>query len=164
MHVQLSILLVEDHLADATLISRELERMDFTFTLTRVQSESDLERELTSNPPDLILADGDRQLLDGFRALEITLNIAPRLPFIFVSGSNDQRLVERMFNAGAAGYVFKRDLHDLKPVIESLLAEAMKPQSPAAERNGVDRLAPLSSPAGSPMTSLCHDFNLSKAR
>ncbi|HNQ72722.1 MAG TPA: response regulator [Verrucomicrobiota bacterium] len=131
MPIRLGILLVEDNPADAAAIARELERTDFACVLTRVQSETDFRRELMLHPPDLILADGDRQIFDGFRALAITLDLAPSLPFIFVSASNDQRLVERMFAAGAAGYIFKRDLHDLKAVLEYVLAESAGP--PAAE-------------------------------
>ena len=123
MKSKLRILLIEDDVADAELITHELASSDFAFDLKRVQTEADFRQELEGHRPDLVLADNKAVSFGGFRALEIARNIDGALPFIFVSGSNDQGLVEHMYEEGATDYVFKRDIHDLNPTITHALED-----------------------------------------
>jgi len=129
MKAKLRILLVEDNVADAELITHELEATDYAFSLTRVETETDFRHELEANHPDLVLADSNRPSFNSFRALAITRGADEHLPFIFISGSNDQGVVEHMYDEGATDYVFKRDIHDLKPAIEHALEETATPAS-----------------------------------
>src|SRR5262245_46550891 len=101
MQNKLHILLLEDDLADAALIAHELEAGGFAFRLTRIQTEAELRRELGMGMPDLILSDHGLPDFDGFKALEIVRETSPELPFIFVSGSNDQGMVVHMHEQGA---------------------------------------------------------------
>src|SRR5579859_346291 len=101
MNANLRILLLEDSLADAKLIERELSRDGFNFYLSRIHTETELRHELAAAPPDLVLSNHRLPELDGFRALAIVHQKCPRLPFIFVSGSNDQQMVYDMYEAGA---------------------------------------------------------------
>jgi CheY-like chemotaxis protein len=132
MKTNLRILLIEDNLADAELIVRELEGFVFSFSLTRIQTEAELCHELEARPPDLILSDHGLPSLSGFKALEIAREKRPKLPFIFVSGSNDQGMVVEMYEQGATDYVFKRDLGDLKSAVFSALNPPPEPP-PATE-------------------------------
>lgn len=121
VNTKLRILLIEDNNADAELIAHQLKASGFDFQLDRIQSEADLRREIEADKPDLILSDHGLPSFDGFRALEIVRGTNPELPFIFVSGSNNQGMVARMYEEGATDYVFKRDLHDLSPAVREAL-------------------------------------------
>jgi CheY-like chemotaxis protein len=101
------------------------------FRLTKIESESQLRRELLIDHPDLILSDHHLPSFDGFTALKIVREQFPRLPFIFVSGSNDQQMILNMFERGATDYVFKRDIGDLRQAIYRALD--VSPESPPAE-------------------------------
>ncbi len=120
---KLKILLIEDDVADAHLITRELTAAGFNFRLERIEAESELRHEMETEMPDLILSDHGLPSFSGFKALEIVRQTHPRLPFIFISGSNDQGMVAQMYEAGATDYVFKRDIRDLK----SAIVEALQP-------------------------------------
>lgn len=132
MKTNLRILLLEDSHLDAELIERELTRDGFSFSLTRIETEAELRRELDITPPDLILSDHGLPTFDGFKALEIVRKLRPQLPFIFVSGSNDQQMVFDMYEQGATDYVFKRDLKDLEVAVHAAL-ETPPAATPAAE-------------------------------
>src|SRR5580692_776016 len=97
MKSALHILLLEDSSLDACLIERELRDASVPFRLTKIESESQLRRELLIDHPDLILSDHNLPSFDGFTALKIVREQFPRLPFIFVSGSNDQQMILEMF-------------------------------------------------------------------
>lgn len=121
MKKKMRILLLEDDVMDANLIVHELAASGLSFQLARIQTEAELRRELASAAPDLILSDHGLPTFDGFTALEIVRELRPELPFIFVSGSNDQGMVARMYEQGATDYVFKRDLEDLRPAVADAL-------------------------------------------
>lgn len=127
MENPLQVLLLEDNAADAELIQRELKGAGFKFDLTRVQTEAALRHELESGTTDLILSDHGLPAFDGFKALEIVRATRPELPFIFISGSNDQAMVARMYEEGATDYVFKRDVGDLSTAVRQAL-EVARPQ------------------------------------
>jgi CheY-like chemotaxis protein len=148
---KLRILLVEDNNADAELIAHELESSGFDFHLERIQSENELRRELEATQPDLILSDHGLPSFDGFKALDIVRNTAPELPFIFVSGSNDQGMVARMYDAGATDYVFKKDINDLAPAVR----EALNSPPPAPPPQEVPRTEPLPTEVAFARLRLC---------
>jgi CheY-like chemotaxis protein len=129
MKKKMRILLLEDDAVDADLIAHELEASGLSFQLARIQTEAELRRELEFEAPDLILSDHGLPSFDGFTALEIVRELRPELPFIFVSGSNDQGMVAKMYEQGATDYVFKRDLEDLRPAV----AEALELTPPPTE-------------------------------
>ena len=124
MKTRLRILLLEDNDTDVQVIGNQLKAGGFDFQLARVQSEAELRREMEVDRPDLVLSDHGLPSFDGFRALKIVRDQMPELPFIFVSGSNDQGMVARMYEAGATDYVFKNDICDLPLAVR----EALKPQ------------------------------------
>jgi len=119
----LHILLLEDSRFDAELIALELKNLGRPFQLAPIQSEAELRHALDFQPPDLILSDHGLPSFNGFRALEIVRHERPELPFIFVSGSNNQQMVVDMHEQGATDYVYKRDLGDLCPTIQRALTE-----------------------------------------
>ena len=126
MKSALHILLIEDSPLDSCLIERELRDANLSFRLTLIENESDLRRELTVDQPDLILSDHNLPSFDGFTALKIVRERFPMMPFIFVSGSNDQQMVYDMFDRGATDYVFKRDINDLRQAVHRALDDSPK--------------------------------------
>jgi len=121
MKTPLNILLLEDSEADAKLVAHELEKLGHPFRLARVQSEAELRHELDIHRPDVILSDHGLPAFSGFTALAIVRQTEPTLPFIFVSGSNDQQMVVDMYDRGATDYVFKHDIHGLVPAVRHAL-------------------------------------------
>ena len=132
-------MLVEDDARDAELIARQLKTSGCDVSLTRVQTESEFRQELEAALPDVILSDHGLPSFSGFKALEIVREAHPTLPFIFVSGSNDQNMVAMMHDAGATDYVFKNDLFDLWPAVREALTQ--EPPSVPEEQ-------PTKSPSG----------------
>src|SRR6266498_2246640 len=102
MKTNLRILLLEDDATDAELIAQGLKSSGFSFRLARIETESDLRRELERDTPDLILSDHGLPSFDGFKALEIVRVSRPTLPFLFVRSSPAHRLVAKMRDYGAA--------------------------------------------------------------
>jgi len=133
MKSDLRILLLEDSPADVELIRKELEGCDLSFRLGLVQSEGELRRALENETPDLILSDHGLPSFDGFTALRIVRETNPELPFIFVSGSNDQEMIIEMFERGATDYVFKNDIDDLEGAVHRALEPAPRPAASATE-------------------------------
>jgi len=127
LKTKLHILLVEDDARDAELIARQLQTSGWDISLTRVQTEAEFRQELAAVRPDVILSDHGLPAFSGFKALEIVRETYPMLPFIFVSGSNDQNMVAMMHDAGATDYVFKNDLFDLWPAVREALTQVPPP-------------------------------------
>jgi CheY-like chemotaxis protein len=127
LKTKLHILLVEDDVHDVELIARQLKTSGCDVSLTRVQTETEFRLELEAEPPDVILSDHGLPAFSGFKALEIVRETYPTLPFIFVSGSNDQNMVAQMHDAGATDYVFKNDILDLWPAVREALKETHPP-------------------------------------
>jgi len=114
------------------LIAAELKKLGCPFHLEMIKSEAELRRALDFQPPDLILSDHGLPSFDGFKALGIVRHERPELPFIFVSGSNNQQMVVDMYDRGATDYVFKRDLVDLCPAIQRALTRPPEVSAPEA--------------------------------
>jgi CheY-like chemotaxis protein len=127
----LHILLIEDNQFDAELIAHELRKLGQPFCVDTIQSEQELRRTLDHQSPDLILSDHGLPSFDGFTALDIVREARPEMPFIFVSGSNDQQMVVDMYDRGANDYVFKRDLVDLCPAVQRALKKKPESEPPA---------------------------------
>ncbi len=120
----LRVLIIEDALADAELVLRELKRAGFELGSRRVQNEQDLRRALAEFRPHIILSDFSMPGFDGLNALDIAREILPDVPFVFVSGTiGEDRAVEAM-RRGATDYVLKDRMNRLVPVIRRALKEA----------------------------------------
>jgi two-component system, NarL family, sensor histidine kinase UhpB len=120
----LRFVLLEDHPDDAELIQLELARNGLAVEWRHVVSERDFRDALAGTPPDLVLADYTLPGFDGLTALRIALELAPDVPFIFVSGSlGEERAIEAL-KSGATDYVLKDRLQRLPAVVNRALTEA----------------------------------------
>ncbi|MBV8657543.1 MAG: EAL domain-containing protein [Burkholderiales bacterium] len=123
MRSQINILMLEDVLADVELAGDEMTRAGLTIALTHVRDEAGFREALRSTAPDVILADFTLPQYDGLSALQVRRELAPEIPFIFVTGSlGEERAVETL-RGGATDFVLKRNLARLPLVVLRALAE-----------------------------------------
>jgi signal transduction histidine kinase len=119
----LRILLLEDSPADAELAQAELIDAGMEFTMTVVGGKSEFESELRKAPPAIILSDYSLPGFDGTQALEIARQIAPDIPFIFVTGVLGEEVVIDMLRKGATDYVLKNRLSRLPQAVARAVRE-----------------------------------------
>lgn len=118
----LRILLLEDSPLDAELIEATLLEGGLNFTLERVDTRSRFLQALET-APDLILSDYNLPTFDGRTALGLALDLAPTVPFIFVSGLMGEELAIDMLKEGATDYVLKQRLERLVPAVNRAMRE-----------------------------------------
>jgi signal transduction histidine kinase len=123
MDATLRILLLEDVTADARLIELELRRSGLNFIARRVETRDEFVQALSADCPDVILADYSLPSFDGLAALEIVLDSARQVPFIFVSGAIGEERAITALKSGATDYVLKDRLSRLPQAVERALAE-----------------------------------------
>lgn len=120
----LKILLLEDAETDAELELRALARAKLACRPVRVETEEAFRSALVSDPPDVILSDYSLPGFDGHAALAIAKELAPAVPFIFVSGTiGEERAVDSL-KSGAADYVLKDNLARLASAVARAVDEA----------------------------------------
>src|SRR5437773_11538851 len=120
----LRVLLAEDVAADAELEIREIKRAGLRVSHRIVDSEKDFVRALREFAPDVILSDFSMPQFDGMEALRLAKELAPDIPFIFVSGTLGEEYAIRALKNGATDYVVKSNLVRLSAAVERALAEA----------------------------------------
>lgn len=118
------ILILEDVPLDVELMEAELKRDGINFISRRVEEEDEYRRELTEFQPDVILADHSLPHFDGISAMNISQEISPQTPFIFVSGQIGEEFAVEMLKKGATDYVFKHNLSKLGHSLKRALNEA----------------------------------------
>jgi signal transduction histidine kinase len=119
----LRIVLVEDSEPDVELIQRALLASGLDFTMTTVETRERFEAELRHQSPGIILSDFFLPRFDGSAALEIAMQLAPGVPFIFVTGVLGEEVVIEMMKKGATDYVLKSRLARLVPAVNRALRE-----------------------------------------
>jgi diguanylate cyclase (GGDEF)-like protein/PAS domain S-box-containing protein len=131
MQAPIKILLAEDVSTEAELDLRELKRAGLRVSHRIVDTEADFRRELAEFSPDIILSDFNMPRFDGMAALRIAREVAPDVPFIFVSGTIGEEYAIRALRNGATDYVLKTNLMRLPAAVDRALENA---QSLAARR------------------------------
>lgn len=118
------LLLVEDDIADAELVKYALNQSGLAYVLERVDTREDFLRRLEERAPDIILSDYRLPSFDGLEALELSRQLAPDVPFIFVTGTlGEERAIETL-KRGASDCVLKTRLSQLVPAVHRALREA----------------------------------------
>jgi PAS domain S-box-containing protein len=122
---RLRVLLVEDDPDDAFLLERHLHRHGYSLELTRVETASEMQRQLEqSPPPDVILADYNLPSFSGPAALKLLHSTRLDIPFIMFSGAVSEETAVDAMRSGAHDYVSKQNLTRLIPAIERERNEA----------------------------------------
>ena len=120
---KLRILLVEDVPTDAELEVRELRRAGLRVTHHVVDTEQTFRAALREFAPELIISDFSMPQFDGMWALDLARELAPEVPFIFVSGTIGEEYATRALKNGATDYVLKSNLVRLPAAVERALVE-----------------------------------------
>jgi signal transduction histidine kinase len=120
----LRIVLLEDNPADAELIQQTLLYSGMNFSMVTVQSIEDFGEELSRRSPSIILSDYWLPTFDGGKALEVAKELAPEVPFIFVTGILGEEIVIEMLKQGAIDYVLKTRLDRLAQAVGRALRES----------------------------------------
>jgi diguanylate cyclase (GGDEF)-like protein/PAS domain S-box-containing protein len=120
----LELLFIEDSELDVELSLRAIEKEGYAPVWRRVDLEPDMRRALVERPPQAILSDFSMPGFDGITALRVARELAPGVPFIFISGTiGEERAIEAI-RLGATDYVLKNNLRRLGTVVRRALAEA----------------------------------------
>jgi PAS domain S-box-containing protein len=123
MSKALRILILEDRLVDADLVTRELRAAGFDFVAKTVATENEFLAELRNGAPQVILADYSLPGYDGLSALAAAQKECPETPFIFVSGSIGEEMAIETLHRGATDCVLKDRLARLGPAVRRALRE-----------------------------------------
>ncbi|MGW9232307.1 response regulator [Pseudorhizobium sp. NPDC055634] len=132
------ILVLEDSQLDAELIREHLETLNPVPEIRYAQNRRTYEEALDEGDYDVILADFSLPDFDGMSALELARDVAPEVPFIFVSGILGEEVAIESFRQGATDYVLKQRLIRLpRPSTARLRkpANAKSVEMPSDRRN-----------------------------
>ena len=118
------VLFVEDLEYEAELALSQLHGSGFECVSLRVETEAQLRQALREFAPTIILSDFSLPRFDGVSALRIAHEMAPEIPFIFVSGTiGEERAIDALL-CGAVDYVLKSNLARLPPAVRRALDDA----------------------------------------
>lgn len=117
------ILHLEDSDADAELITVRLKLEFPECAITRVDNRNDFIEELKTRDFNLVLADFNLPGFSGMDALNVTRELEPHIPFIFLSGTIGEELAVEALRLGATDYVLKNRVDKLPFVINRALNE-----------------------------------------
>ena len=123
-NMELDVLLIEDSLEDAELAVWRLSEGGFRCRYRVVTCEEELRSALLERAPSFILSDFSLPGFDGMEALAVAAEVAPGVPFIFLSGTiGEERAIEAL-RRGAVDYVLKSNPMRLVPAVKRALADA----------------------------------------
>ena len=121
MNERINILIVEDLIADAALIERELSRANIPFTSRRVETKEAFVRALRDFQPAVVLSDYNLPQFSGPQALRLLKETGSSAPFILVTGSLTEEVAVSCMKDGAHDYILKTSLTRLPSAVQSAL-------------------------------------------
>lgn len=117
----LRILLLEDSLTDADLLIRHLRKEKIDFQYTRVLDKPSFLEQLKAFEPDLIIADFTLPQFNGIEAFRLMKKEGFNLPFILVTGSISEKLINQLVKEGIDDYLLKDNLLRLPNAIMNIV-------------------------------------------
>jgi CheY-like chemotaxis protein len=117
MNDEYKILHLEDELADAELIERELRKSNIRFELLLVDTEDDFIRALDEFFPDIILCDHTLPSFNSLEAFKIVKDKKLAIPFILISATMTEDLAMNVVSEGADDFIFKDRLKRLPAAV-----------------------------------------------
>src|SRR6266850_2147397 len=118
-----NLLFVEDSAEDVQLALRALKRDGVEALWRQVDSETAMKVALSEGRPDAILSDFSMPGFDGLEALLLAREIAPQVPFIFLSGTIGEERAIAAIRMGATDYVLKSSMRRLGTAVKRALSE-----------------------------------------
>lgn len=123
MTTLLRVLHLEANPEDAARIEALLVDGGLSCTIRRVENRHTFTSALNNGQVDLILAEFFLQGFDGGGALEVAQQLAPDVPFIFLSAARDETLCFEHMHRGATDCISKEGLGRLVPSVRRVLRE-----------------------------------------
>lgn len=117
----LRILLLEDSETDADLLIRHLRREKIDFNYTRVLDKASFTEQLKLFTPDLVIADFTLPQFNGIEAFRLMKKEGFNLPFILVTGSISEKLINQLVKEGIDDYLLKDNLLRLPNAIMNIV-------------------------------------------
>jgi signal transduction histidine kinase len=124
MTTPLRVLFVEDSEDDMRLLVRQLRQGGYAPTFERAETADGLRAALHRGEWNLIISDYSMPRLSGLEALAVTLQLAPEVPFLLVSGTVGEEVAVESIKAGAADYLMKQNLIRFVPAVARALRDA----------------------------------------
>lgn len=137
----LSVLIIEDSPADATLLAHCLKKGDYAVTSEVVETAPAMLSALKRQRWDIVISDHSMPTFDGLTALSLLKKSGLDLPFIIVSGSIGEETAVAAMRAGAQDYIMKNNLSRLVPAIERELREAESRRQHKKAEETINRMA-----------------------
>jgi PAS domain S-box-containing protein/diguanylate cyclase (GGDEF)-like protein len=120
----LRVLLVEDSAPDAELIVHILRKLGSHVEHRRVADADQMRLAVEEFAPHVILSDFTMPRFSGHEALKLASQIAPRIPFVFVSNTIGEDVAIEALQRGADDYVLKDNMRRLPSAVERALRGA----------------------------------------
>jgi len=118
------VLLVEDVELEAELTCHHLKKHGIAHLVQRVETDAAMRTALREFKPTIILSDFSLPAFDGLSALATAREVAPEVPFLFVSGTiGEERAIEAL-RRGAVDYILKTNLARLGSAVQRALEDA----------------------------------------
>ena len=117
------VLHLEDDPLDAALVRETLRADGLACDIVQVDTRASFEQALRDQRFAIILADYSLPSFDGLSAQRLAADIAPDVPFIFVSGTLGEDIAVERIKSGATDYVIKQRIARLPSAVLRALAE-----------------------------------------
>jgi PAS domain S-box-containing protein len=124
MDRKLSVLILEDSLADAELNAGMLRKAGYEICYKRIETEEEMAKALEQESWDLILSDYNMPLFSVQAALDIYHAHGSCTPFIVISGAIGEEKAIELIKAGVQDYVLKGNMARFILVVERALHDA----------------------------------------
>jgi serine phosphatase RsbU (regulator of sigma subunit) len=121
MEERIRILLLEDSEMDADLLVRHLRKENIDFDHTRVWERAGFREQLYKYDPDIIIADYSLPQFNGMEAFREMKAAGVKLPFILVTGSLSEKLLQQVIKEGVDDYLLKDNLLRLSSAIMNVV-------------------------------------------
>lgn len=123
MPLMLRIVLVEDCDTDAELLALVFADAGMDVTWACTTTEAGLRKALAV-PVDVVISDYHLPGFDGLRALALTRELAPHVPFVFCCGESDAAFDHAARTAGARLCLLKREMWKVPDAVRQVLGRA----------------------------------------
>jgi PAS domain S-box-containing protein len=117
----LKILCIEDSVADADILERELRLSGLQFSIEFVDGRASFLHALENNVPDIVISDHTLHDFNSLEALEYLKEKNLDIPFILVTGTVSEEFAVEILKKGADDYILKSNYVRLPYAIKSAL-------------------------------------------
>ncbi len=126
---QTTVLVAEDSRTQSVLFRSLLEKAGYHAVMAGNGREAmDMIRNM---PPDVVITDLNMPEMNGLELVEAVHAHFPGIPVILATGVGSEEIAAEALRKGAASYVPKRNLRDLIPTLQRLLAVAQADRASA---------------------------------